>query len=118
MAKPEHFPDWATDEQIDEISGQANYVEPPDARKQFGWTRREIPPRQWFNWLARQTWLWLQWIDSVLNRPESFTVATLPSASGRGPGAMVYVSDEVGGAVLAFSDGVNWRRVTDRGVVS
>ncbi len=48
----------------------------------------------------------------------SYTVATLPSASTVGAGAMVYVSNESGGPVLAFSDGTNWRRVTDRAVVS
>lgn len=48
----------------------------------------------------------------------SFTVAGLPSASTAGAGAMAYVSNETGGAVLAFSDGTNWRRVTDRAVVS
>jgi len=46
----------------------------------------------------------------------SFTVANLPSAAT--PGRMIYVSDETGGAVVAFSDGTNWRRVTDRAVVS
>lgn len=51
-------------------------------------------------------------------RVGSYTVATLPSASSVGGGAIVYVSNESGGAVLAFSDGANWRRVTDRAVVS
>lgn len=46
----------------------------------------------------------------------SYTVATVPSATE--PGRMIYVSDETGGAVVAFSDGTNWRRVTDRAVVS
>ena len=46
----------------------------------------------------------------------SFTVAALPSAAE--PGGVIYVSDEAGGAVMAFSDGTNWRRVTDRVVVS
>ena len=46
----------------------------------------------------------------------SYTVATLPDASE--PGRMIYVSDEAGGAVVAFSDGANWLRVTDRAVVS
>jgi hypothetical protein len=46
----------------------------------------------------------------------SYTVAGVPSAS---PAAqMIYVSDETGGAVPAFSDGTNWRRVTDRAIVS
>jgi hypothetical protein len=30
----------------------------------------------------------------------------------------VHVTDDAGGSVLAFSDGANWRRVTDRAVVS
>jgi hypothetical protein len=48
----------------------------------------------------------------------SFTVATVPSAGTMGAGAMIYVSNEAGGAVIAFSDGTNWRRVTDRVVIS
>jgi hypothetical protein len=49
-------------------------------------------------------------------RVGSYTVATLPSAGTAGQA--IYVSDESGGTVLAFSDGTNWRRVTDRAVVS
>lgn len=48
----------------------------------------------------------------------SYTVATLPSAATKGAGAFIYVSDEVGGAVPAFSDGTNWLRVTDRAIVA
>lgn len=48
----------------------------------------------------------------------SFTVATLPSASDPGAGSRIFVTDEVGGAVEAFSDGVNFRRCTDRAIVS
>ncbi len=48
---------------------------------------------------------------------DSYAVAALPSAA-LWTGAMVFVSNEAGGAVPAFSDGTNWRRVTDRAVVS
>ena len=48
----------------------------------------------------------------------SFTVAGVPSASTYGAGSLIYVSNESGGACVAFSDGTNWRRVTDRAVVS
>jgi len=41
----------------------------------------------------------------------------LPSAAAN-LASMIYVVDEAGGAVPAFSDGTNWRRVTDRAVVS
>ena len=49
---------------------------------------------------------------------KSYTVATAPSASASGAGAIIYVTDESGGAVLAFSDATDWRRVTDRAVIS
>jgi hypothetical protein len=51
-------------------------------------------------------------------RLPSFTVNSLPDAAIAGAGALVYISSESGGAVLAFSDGAVWRRVTDRAVVS
>lgn len=47
----------------------------------------------------------------------SYTVAKLPDAT-KFVGGMIYVSNESGGAVPAFSDGTNWRRVTDRAIVS
>ena len=47
----------------------------------------------------------------------SYVIADLPAAADF-PNHMVYVSDESGGAVPAFSDGTNWRRVTDRAIVS
>jgi hypothetical protein len=40
----------------------------------------------------------------------------LPTAST--PGMMIFVINETGGSVPAFSDGTNWRRVTDRAIVS
>ena len=47
----------------------------------------------------------------------SYTVATVPSVSANS-GAIVYVSNESGGATPAFSDGTNWRRVHDRAIIS
>ena len=46
----------------------------------------------------------------------SYTVAGVPSASPAGQ--LAYISNEAGGAVLAFTDSTNWRRVTDRAVIS
>ena len=47
----------------------------------------------------------------------TYTVATLPSAAALARG-LIYVSDEVAGSVVAFSDGASWRRCTDRAIVS
>ncbi len=46
----------------------------------------------------------------------SYTVASIPAATTAGQ--IIYVSNETGGAVLAFSDGTNFRRVTDRAIVA
>lgn len=46
----------------------------------------------------------------------SYVKTALPSASPAGQ--LIYVSDDVAGATVAFSDGSNWRRVHDRAVVA
>jgi hypothetical protein len=69
---------------------------------------------------------WGPWHEVVTSayvgpfRFQSYTVAELATytAAAAGAGTQIYVSNESGGAVLAFSDGTNWRRVTDRAVVS
>ncbi len=48
---------------------------------------------------------------------KSYTVAGLPAAAAH-LGGLVYVSNESGGATVAFSDATNWRRVQDRAIVS
>lgn len=50
-------------------------------------------------------------------RVPGFEVANLPDPAKYTQG-LIYVSDETGGATMAFSDGTNWRRVQDRNVVS
>lgn len=58
--------------------------------------------------------------DVVANKPlklARYTVADLPAA-GSHDGAMVYVTDEAGGATPAWSDGAAWRRMSDGAVVS
>lgn len=53
-------------------------------------------------------------------RLPSYTVAGLASvgAAAVGAGAMAYCTNETGGPVLVFSDGTDWRRVTDRAIAS
>jgi len=48
----------------------------------------------------------------------SYTVAELADISTFPAGQMIFVTNESGGPVPAFSDGTNWRRVTDRQIVS
>lgn len=55
---------------------------------------------------------------ATFNQPvafRSYAKASLPTATA---GRLIHVSDEVGGAQLAYSDGSNWRRISDGAVVS
>lgn len=74
---------------------------------------------------------WRAWFVSVFNRigtgpfaVQGYAVASLPNAQEWGAiasdqfSSIIFVHDESGGPVLAFSDGTNWRRVTDRAIVS
>ena len=69
--------------------------------------------------------IWVQWFFKVSNivfgqEPSPvpiYGVSGVPSATEYAA-HMIYVSDESGGATLAFSDGVNWRRTSDRAIIS
>lgn len=58
--------------------------------------------------------VWHAGLDIIL---KSYTVATVPPVAANA-GKQIFVTNETGGAVPAFSDGTNWRRVTDRAVIS
>ena len=47
----------------------------------------------------------------------SYTLATLPAAASF-TRAQIWVSDMTGGAQFAYSDGTNWRRVSDNTIAS
>lgn len=72
---------------------------------------------------------WKAWAEQLVQVLEAeqeaeFSLRPVPAYSKGGlppaaqPGCIIYVPDETGGATLAFSDGSDWRRVTDRAVVS
>lgn len=56
---------------------------------------------------------------------QGYDKASLPAAAdfgdttaGQSFTSLIFVSDDTGGAIVAFSDGTNWRRVTDRAIIS
>lgn len=50
-------------------------------------------------------------------RVGQFAAPSLPNPSVTGAGALIYISNGSSGPMLAFSDGTNWRRVTDASIV-
>lgn len=85
-------------------------------------TPQQADWRAWALQVSKVLTPWMLRIERTFVRQEqiyrmrSATVATLPAASPAGQ--WIYVTDETGGAVPCFSDGSDWRRVTDRAVAS
>ncbi len=73
---PSQLPVWATTDQIDPTSLQNNVLEPPLAYQQFGWTRGQFPPRNWFNWLGRKTYNALNYLLALQKQEVTTTDAT------------------------------------------
>lgn len=49
----------------------------------------------------------------------TYTVASAPSASSAGAGTVIFVSNgAAGAAILAFSDGTNWKRSDTGGTIA
>lgn len=74
-----------------------------------------------FGIIGRQWRTWFQQLILPLgNGPfplKSYAVADVPGASGLA-GHIIFISNESGGAQPAFSDGTNWRRFSDRAIIS
>lgn len=85
---------------------------------------REPPNQNALNEGGAATQVWNDWFTRIYFllrntlpwQLPSFSVSDLPNASSY-VGHMLYVPDATGGAVLAFSDGVNWLRSTDRTII-
>ena len=118
MAEPIEpiFPRWASVEVENPTNKELNVYEPSEQKKDLGWDFNEVPPRQYFNWLARQTYNALRYLRYHLNRPKIYTIATLPTAADN-IAQIVFVSDS-GGGILAYSNGSVWKNITTGNAVS
>lgn len=111
--KPNKHPRWASESIKNEINGEYNVYEPPEQKKDIGWDVNEVPPRQWFNWLSKTTNDWIVYFDYYLNRPKIYKKTKLPDAT-KSKAKIVFVDDE-GGGTLAFSNGVEWKKINIEG---
>lgn len=103
--RPNKYPDWATEDYIDPVSGENNVIEPPLEKKQKGWGYRDKGIRNWFNYNGRLINDWTKYLDFMA--PQSYPVASLPDATaGR---RFIFVEPLVGDAYPAYSDGTVWR---------
>jgi hypothetical protein len=74
--------------------------------------------------------IWTDWFNSIFTRVgqgpfmlQGYDKDGLPDATKFGSetdpfSSLIFVSDDVGGSTIAFSDGTNWRRMQDREIIS
>ncbi len=115
--RPTQFPDWAITNVIDPIEGSPNVLEPPDEDKQVGWRPRQVCPNNAMNWIHRLTNDWLKYLDQQVPS-EPIDSNSKPLASLVGAGKIIYLHDLGEGGTMAFSDGTNWRKISDNSIIT
>jgi len=65
--RPDKLPRWADQDRFSAITNNNNVVEPTESKKTVGWDAFEPPARNYFNWLQRYNYLWIQYFDYLLN---------------------------------------------------
>jgi hypothetical protein len=74
------YPNFATADSTDPVSGEANVQAPSSEVQVSGWRRLERPPRYWLNWLHRLYNQWVQWFDQEIEAFRIAIVTTIPGA--------------------------------------
>lgn len=108
VPRPDKFPEWATNLVQDDFNKEFNRYEPPQAKKDVGWSRGEVPPRQWVNYLLWLTNQWLEYLDNKPPTPPQYATKTdLPDAA-LNKGAIAYVLDTNS---FAICNGSEWEAI-------
>lgn len=72
------YPNFATADSTDPVSGEANVQTPSPEVQASGWRRLERPPRYWLNWLHRLYNQWIQWFDQEIESFRTVLNVTIP----------------------------------------
>jgi len=108
LTPPSSFPDWAVQNQVDDVSGQNNVLVPPPEKQQYGWSRLEFPVRQWFNWLFRTINDWIQYLaqQAGLKVTTDGTGSTAAFNTVTGGLCIIWVQDKGSGGAANFFNGI------------
>jgi len=83
-SKPSAIPEFAILDQVDPVTSTNNVVEPPTAKKNYGWNYLEKPARNYFNWLHRFNYLWIEYFNQFFSSSHELQVNDVISESGNG----------------------------------
>jgi len=106
MNKPTTKPRWTVlangndNDVADPTSGKYNVVAPSSGKQDSGFDFEEYPPRQFFNWLARWTFRWIDWLDWFSDNVKTSNVVNDSTLNG-GSGNLKNVLEALKGAEVA-----------------
>ncbi len=63
MAKPQYYPDWATDDVNLPSTGKTNKVRPREIIRTTGWDKGQIPTAEEMNWMFNNWGLWIHYFQ-------------------------------------------------------
>jgi len=110
MAKPTKEPKWATSDQVDPVSGMDNVIDPTTAQEDYGYTYKDYPSRQIWNYLFRWIYNWLKYFETETDNPGVSGDSGLGTAAGKDYGTDVGKLPENTEA-LALNKGAYRKRV-------
>lgn len=73
LARPDTLPVWATTDVVDPITGLPNKISPPQTHIDVGWSFKEPPARNYFNWHMNLGGEWIEHIDYRINTLDKIT---------------------------------------------
>jgi hypothetical protein len=99
IPKPSVLPAWAVNDVVDPSTGQPNVVTPPTVNQNSGWLAKDFVPNSWWNWLARYTYQWLNYLsykdsNSVVSDGTGSVISFNVTGVTYGAVAYIYVVDK------------------------
>lgn len=104
MARPEFFPEWATNDVNLPSTGSRNKERPRQTLREVGWDAGQIPTAEEFNWLLNNLCLWINYANDNVNTPylqKSSNLSDLVSKTTARTNLDIYSKTEIDDAINA-----------------
>lgn len=118
MARPTNYPEWATQDETDDVYGTPNKVQPSTEKQDYGQRGNRNTLRQDINWLFNTIREWVQFFDeqydigTVVTR--NTTGAPTPTELGQTlGGTWEYIDGSTGDGTLAGQAVKVYRKISE-----
>lgn len=109
-SKPSTIPEFATTDIVDPTTGENNVIEPSAGKKASGWNYLEKPARNYFNWIHRFNYLWINYFNQFFSSTHQLKIDEIIENTGSAgvsiTGLKADIISEKTGAAGVTIDGV------------